>query len=178
MILSILVFNSRGNPRLIKFYDKTQNEVEQQNILTKCFNIISRRDNNMSNFVDMSHIINIPNSLVIYKKYSTLYFCFIVNELENPLVILEFIQVFVESLNSLFENVCELDLIFEFSEVYRVLNACIQNGVILEYSLTDIVQNVKEERKNELEKAGISSVFKGNHLLQRLKDNAVHSIGK
>lgn len=48
---------------------------------------------------------------VIYRHYATLYFVFVVDEAESELGILDLIQVFVESLDKCFENVCELDLV-------------------------------------------------------------------
>ena len=72
---------------------------------------------------------------VIYRHYATLYFVyvpllnqccrvkliyrFVVDGAESELGILDLIQVFVESLDRAFENVCELDLIFHFDEVGR-----------------------------------------------------------
>jgi len=43
----------------------------------------------------------------------------VVDGAESELGILDLIQVFVESLDRAFENVCELDLIFHFDEVGR-----------------------------------------------------------
>lgn len=52
---------------------------------------------------------------VIYRHYATLYFVFVVDEAESELGILDLIQVFVESLDKCFENVCELDLVRHIS---------------------------------------------------------------
>jgi AP-3 complex subunit sigma len=71
---------------------------------------------------------------VVYRSYATLYFVFVVDGAESELGILDLIQVrtcdflcfpchiskiqvFVESLDRAFENVCELDLVFQFDEV-------------------------------------------------------------
>ena len=43
---------------------------------------------------------------------------FVVDSSESELGILDLIQVFVETLDKCFENVCELDLIFHVSKVY------------------------------------------------------------
>lgn len=51
-----------------------------------------------------------------YRHYATLYFVFAVDHSESQLGMLDLIQVFVESLDHCFTNVCELDLIFN-SEV-------------------------------------------------------------
>lgn len=62
---------------------------------------------------------------------------------ESPLALLDFIQVFVEALDKLFENVCELDLIFGFETLHAVLSEMVVGGVVVETSLDKIVDGVK-----------------------------------
>lgn len=59
---------------------------------------------------------------LIYRHYATLYFVFCVDSSESELGILDLIQVFVETLDKCFENVCELDLIFHVDKVIRLIN--------------------------------------------------------
>lgn len=47
---------------------------------------------------------------------------FCVDSSESELGILDLIQVFVETLDRCFENVCELDLIFHVDKVTQLLN--------------------------------------------------------
>lgn len=74
----------------------------------------------------------------MYRHYATLYFILIVDSSESELGILDLIQarpcslrasgshtrcqVFVETLDKNFENVCELDLIFHHDRVPRARN--------------------------------------------------------
>ncbi|ETS61105.1 hypothetical protein PaG_05053 [Moesziomyces aphidis] len=76
---------------------------------------------------------------VIYRHYATLYFVFVVDQSESELGILDLIQVFVESLDRCFENVCELDLIFHFDHVHAILNEVIQGGLVVETNINEIV---------------------------------------
>lgn len=59
---------------------------------------------------------------LIYRHYATLYFVFCVDSSESELGILDLIQVFVETLDKCFENVCELDLIFHADAVHYILS--------------------------------------------------------
>lgn len=81
---------------------------------------------------------------ITYRHYATLYFILISTSTESPLALLDFIQVFVEGLDRLFENVCELDLIFGFETMHAVLNEMIIGGVVIETNLEKIVTGVKE----------------------------------
>ncbi|MDI1492770.1 MAG: ribosome biogenesis protein tsr1 [Ramalina farinacea] len=66
---------------------------------------------------------------------------------ESPLALLDLIQVFVEALDRLFENVCELDLIFNFETLHATLGEMIVGGVVVETSLDKVVKGVREQGK-------------------------------
>ncbi len=80
------------------------------------------------------------NHKVIYRRYAGLFFCICVDANDNELAYLEAIHLFVEVLgecrlytascelfgslasDSFFDNVCELDLVFNFYKVRLPLN--------------------------------------------------------
>ncbi len=66
---------------------------------------------------------------------------------ESPLGLLDLIQVFVEALDRLFENVCELDLIFNFETLHATLGEMIVGGVVVETGLETVVKGVREQGK-------------------------------
>ena len=66
---------------------------------------------------------------------------------ESPLALLDLIQVFVQALDGLFENVCELDLIFNFEVLHATLGEMIVGGVVVETQLDKVVQGVKAQGK-------------------------------
>jgi AP-3 complex subunit sigma len=52
---------------------------------------------------------------------------------------LDLIQVYVETLDRVFENVCELDLIFNSPKAYTVLDETIVGGLVLEINTSKIL---------------------------------------
>lgn len=87
---------------------------------------------------------------------------------ESELGILDLIQVFVETLDKCFENVCELDLIFHvdkvspglsllvdfylfpsFIQVHFILNEMVMGGMVLETNMTEIFTRIDEQNKLE-----------------------------
>lgn len=64
---------------------------------------------------------------------------------ESPLALIDLIQVFVEALDRIFENVCELDLIYGFESMHAVLSEMIVGGVVVETNLDKIVAAVREQ---------------------------------
>ena len=52
----------------------------------------------------------------------------------------------METLNKCFEDVCELDLIFQVEKVHHVMDEVVMGGMVLETSLSDIVEAVDAQR--------------------------------
>lgn len=121
------------------------------------------------NFLEESKVFGKDVKLV-YRHYATLYFICAVDESESelgasawsPLLrvppltppgasagVLDLIQVFVESLDRFFENVCELDLVYHTDKVHYVLDEIIMGGLVLETNLSEITSAVKGANKHE-----------------------------
>ncbi|KAK1327839.1 hypothetical protein QTO34_012747 [Cnephaeus nilssonii] len=121
MIQAILVFNNHGKPRLVRFYQRFPEEIQQQ-IVRETFHLVLKRDDNICNFLEGGSLMGGSDYKLIYRHYATLYFVFCVDSSESELGILDLIQVFVETLDKCFENVCELDLIFHMDKVPSLPN--------------------------------------------------------
>ena len=159
--------------RLSKFYTP----IPAQHRLTqvqRIFELVRERSDALCNFVEMpmtdaSHTqadarddagaletYDSPSDevlRVIYRHYATLYFVFCVDEAESELGILDLIQVFVEALDRCFENVCELDLIFNFERVHALLSCMIVGGYVQETSIDSISSLFAQLKKSQTESA-------------------------
>ncbi|WVR08855.1 hypothetical protein IAU60_005914 [Kwoniella sp. DSM 27419] len=180
MIHAVLIFNTHGKPRLSKFFTPLAPLVQQQ-LISQIFSLISDRPAGVCNFLDAPELVfptpgsgssnmsapkgkgaaNVirgdDDTRVIYRHYATLYFVFVVDGAESELGILDLIQVFVESLDRAFENVCELDLIFHYDEVHHVLSEIIQGGLVLETNINEISACVNAASKNRKASAASSN---------------------
>ncbi|XP_078386321.1 AP-3 complex subunit sigma-2 isoform X1 [Cetorhinus maximus] len=156
MIKAILVFNNHGKPRLSRFYQHFSEDMQQQ-IIRETFHLVSRRDENVCNFLEGGSLIGGSDYKLIYRHYATLYFLFCVDSSESELGILDLIQVFVETLDKCFENVCELDLIFHMDKVHCILQEVVMGGMVLETNMTEIVSQVEAQTKLEKSEAGFSA---------------------
>ncbi|MCJ1366426.1 Sigma-adaptin 3A [Acarospora aff. strigata] len=157
MINAVLVFNNSGQPRLTKFYTQLDTSV-QQRLISEIFTLVSNRPATACNFLPLPPLLansskstsasephNDTPSLITYRHYATLYFIMISTSTESPLALLDLIQVFVEALDRLFENVCELDLIFNFETLHATLGEMIVGGVVVETGLEKVVEGVKAQ---------------------------------
>ncbi|VIO95356.1 adaptin or adaptin-related protein protein 8, putative [Brugia malayi] len=152
-------------------------EEEQQHIIRETFQLVSKRDDNVCNFLEGGSLIGGSDYKLIYRHYATLYFVFCVDSSESELGILDLIQVFVETLDRCFENVCELDLIFHVDKVHHILDELVMGGMVLETNMTEILLRIQEQEKIEKEEAGIAaaparavSAVKSMNISQHIKD--------
>ncbi|KAK0740428.1 AP-3 complex subunit sigma [Schizothecium vesticola] len=179
MINAFLVFNGQGQPRLTKFYTQLDTSI-QQRLISEIFTLVSNRPPGSCNFLPLppllaasgtSHSASEPHndvpSLVTYRHYATLHFIIISTSTESPLALIDIIQVYVEALDRLFENVCELDLIFNFETLHATLGEMIVGGVVIETSTDRIVAGVRAQGAvakrpvNEGRSTGLGAGFQG-----------------
>lgn len=83
---------------------------------------------------------------------------------ESELGILDLIQVYVETLDKGFENVCELDIIFNQQKASLILDEMVTGGLVLETNSVEILRRFKEQERNmKIQDAGgLSPNLKAN----------------
>uniref|UniRef100_A0A7S1RK99 AP complex subunit sigma n=1 Tax=Alexandrium catenella TaxID=2925 RepID=A0A7S1RK99_ALECA len=150
MIKCVLIVNNQGKSRLVRFYYDVPMD-RQKHILHSVYRIVSTRvDDNCCQFAQDEDLFG-EDHKIIYRHYATLYFIFVADSAESELGILDLIQVFVQVLDSCFENVCELDLIYHFDRVNYILDEIVMSGMVLETHADLVLQAIKEAKKLEQE---------------------------
>eukprot|EP00898_Chlorokybus_atmophyticus_P002680 jgi/Chlat1/3412/Chrsp23S03750 len=152
MIRAVVVVNGQGKPRLTRFYHPSlHSSAQQQNLVRLVYSALSARTNGMCCIVQDAATFG-PGIRVVYRHYATLFLAFVVDAAESDLAILDMIQVYVETLDRCFANVCELDFLFNFNKAHAILDEVIMGGLVLETSPSDIMKAVMD--KDRLEKMG------------------------
>ena len=145
MIQAVLVLNQKGKVRLQRIYDEetfTALGFSVDQVLKELFEKIYQKRSSASgdsyaNFI--GELETIPSeSKVVFRTYATLTFVFVIDEDESELGILDLIQVFVEILDNLFKNVCEVDLVFNPHKLGYVLDELIVDGLVCETSIKEV----------------------------------------
>ena len=137
MIEFILMVNKQGQTRLSKYYNSfsVQERITLEGeLIRKCLS----RTEHQGSFLEHRQY------KVIYRRYASLYFI-IGLELEhdiNELSYLEFIHNMVETLDKYFENVCELDIMFNIEKAHFIIDEMVMNGMIVETNKTNILNPV------------------------------------
>jgi len=129
-----VVANKMHQLRFRKFYDLTivANEALITEVVAKA---ISRHPKQCSFF-------HHEKMKVIYRQYSGLYFIFGATLDENELALFEVIQFFLLCLDSYFNEVTELDLMFNLDSVYMIMDEIFSDGDILETNKERVVEGI------------------------------------
>ncbi|KAL4994984.1 60S ribosomal protein L7A [Aspergillus recurvatus] len=172
MINAVLVFNNNGQPRLTKFYTQIDTQTKQS-LIAQIYDLVAQRPPTACNFLPLPPILargasssantgpsDAPTQIT-YRTYATLSFIMISTSTESPLALIDLIQVFVEALDRIFENVCELDLIFGFETMHAVLSEMIVGGVVVETNIDKIVAGVQSQEGNMGKKRAIQAASSG-----------------
>eukprot|EP00758_Cryptobia_borreli_P002803 Tbor_TRINITY_DN3299_c0_g1::TRINITY_DN3299_c0_g1_i1::g.23760::m.23760/K12399/AP3S; AP-3 complex subunit sigma len=147
MIKAIIIINTSGKIRLLNFFENHIPLSSQQELVQKVFRTISKRGDNLCNFVDGFSEWPTADTRIVYRRYATLCFVFVVDSSESQLAILDLIQVFVEALDRTFESVCELDLIFHSDKVQHVLMEVVMAGMVTETNKDEVLKCQTEMSK-------------------------------
>ncbi|QLQ82500.1 hypothetical protein HG537_0H02620 [Torulaspora globosa] len=133
----LILASRQGKIRLVKWYTLYSLK-EKQKVLKEVTPLVLSRKAKMCNIVEYC------DHRVVYRRYASLYFiCGITPDVDNELLTLEVIHRYVETMDSYFGNVCELDIIFNFSKAYDILNEILMcDGSIAESSKKEVLQYV------------------------------------
>ena len=151
----LLLQNRQGKTRVAKWYVPEEWDVRQK-LEKDIHRMVTTRDAKFTNFVEFR------TYKIIYRRYAGLFFTIGVDIQDNELVILELIHLFVETLDTYFKNVCELDIVFNFQKVYSILDQIIMAGEVMETSKFQVCERLKEMEK-------LVSDEEGHQILQRFK---------
>lgn len=138
----LFLISRQGKTRLSKWY-QTILQKEKSKIIRELSTII------LSRRAKMCNILEYKDLKIIYRRYASLFFVIGVNSDDNELIGLEIIHRFVEQMDKIYGNVCELDIIFGFDKAYHILDELLIDGYLQESSKREVLKRVNQQ--NELE---------------------------
>ena len=133
----ILMVNKQGQTRLAQYYEVVSIKercTTEGELVRKC---LSRTEQQCS-------IFSYRNYKVLYRRYASLYFIIGVDEDgdDNELGYLELIHNLVETLDKYFENVCELDIMFNLEKAHFILEEMVMDGCVVDTNKSNILQTI------------------------------------
>jgi len=134
----ILIVNKKGTTLFSRYYPHTSFSLPlhkrlwlEGELIRKCLT----RNEKQSSFVEFQTALK-----VVYRRFGALCFIIGMEENENELSIYEFINAFVEVLESYFNGVSELDLMFNLDRVHIILDEMVLSGHIVEHASAKVLE--------------------------------------
>ena len=132
-----LCFNRQGKVRLSKWYGNYTTD-EKRKLGVEIHKTLVSRPKGYTNFVDFH------DDKLIYRRYAGLYFCVGVDRTANELAMLELVHLYVEGLDQIFENVCELDMVFNFFTCIQLWDEMVLGGEPVETSRKQLLVRMQQ----------------------------------
>lgn len=134
----LLVINRQGRTRVAKWFSNYSVR-EQRHWVAQIHKLVLLRDSkHQLNFVECQGV------RLVYRRYAGLFFVCGVGVGSNELACLESLHLVVEVLDRYFDNVCELDLVFNFHKVGVVVDEVFVAGGLAEVSEERVGKVLKE----------------------------------
>ena len=151
MIYGFFVINENGEIRLARSYIEMTQDARNK-LAHEVFRMVSTRAPNLCNIFPGDGITSFQFTRkvsIVYRTYASLYVITVVDEVENPLAILDIIHTFVEVLNGCFKDVSEVHLAFHPDKALQVLDSLINGGLIFETQQELALARLAEENAQD-----------------------------
>ncbi|XP_071499359.1 AP-4 complex subunit sigma-1-like [Diadema antillarum] len=136
-MIRFVLMVSRSERTCFAHYFEHKDPQERTSLETDLIHkILARKTKNCSFF-------NYHDVKIVFRQYTSVFVILGVDESENELAILEFIQLFVEILDSYFPRVTEFDIMFNLEKLHIILEEMISNGFIAETRKSHILSQLR-----------------------------------
>ncbi|UKJ90386.1 clathrin-coat assembly protein [Theileria orientalis] len=140
MIYGIFFQNAQNDTRVSKWYAPYSTK-EKKSFEDRIHNELVNRDRKWSNVFDLDGM------KVVYRQYSGLIICILIDPCDNTLAHYELIHLIVEVLDSYYGDVCELDIVYNFNRVHSILDDLVLGGDVIETSKDILVEKLRAADK-------------------------------
>lgn len=133
---AFVVVNNSGQQRLTRVYDSS---VSGASLSVWCQAVLSP--------ASRCAFAELADATLVHRAYATLHFVVVLppGAAESPLVWLDLIDSFVGALDGLWEEVCELDLVFSWPLLHAVLDELVVGGLMVGCPVSEVVASVRHQ---------------------------------
>ena len=146
MIECLMIIRKTGILRFIKIFSENESSLNKETLLESTINYI-RSSNDTQIIYDFPY--NNSNKKLVYRIFGGIYIVMIVDDLENELAILDFINVIMKALDEVFGGICELHIILNPEKIYLLIDEAICGGMVIETNKNEIIKNYNSKFKED-----------------------------
>ncbi|CBK20173.2 uncharacterized protein [Blastocystis hominis] len=146
MIKFFLLVNKIGQTRMAKYYEfmeMNERVLLEGECVRKCLGV---KDTS-------SNVVELRQYKLVFRRYASLYFIagLDINGDDNEMAVYEFIHCYVETLNSIIGNICELDIMYNLDRCHFILDEMLANGEVVDVNKQNITRplTLMEKARNK-----------------------------
>ena len=135
MLKYVLIVNKQGQTRLSQYYTRMsvpEKVALEAELVRKC----------LGRTASQCSVVEFRDHKAVYRRYASLFFIVGMDSFENELGVFELIHHYLVTLDSLFDSVCELDIMLRDDVAHFVLDEMVINGIIVETNRATICDMV------------------------------------
>ena len=162
MIKLVLILNQKGKIRHIRLHDPSVSQVWnnakcvskgiaeesiEKLLVAEIFSKIKGRSLEDCSIIEDLDILA-EGHKIIYRKYSTLFFIFLIDEGESELASLDLMSNLVDLLELNLPNLTEFELVMNPDKLFRIIDEVVIDGIVSEINLEELQKSVKLSLNN------------------------------
>jgi hypothetical protein len=146
MIEAFVILNKLGLLRFLKIFSENENLINKEELIKKISqSVLNTKDTSIIFDFDYAG----QNRKIVFRLFGTIYLIMIIDDLENELAMLDFINVVMGVLDDVFKGVCELHLIMNPEKIYFLVDEMISSGSVIETSRSEVTANYLDKMKDD-----------------------------
>lgn len=146
MIEALIILNKQGLIRFLKIYSEDEHKLDKENLIK---NIVQHLNNSKDTSIIFDFEYMGEMRKLVFRLFGSIYIAMIIDDLENELAMLDFINVIMQVFDDCFKGVCELHLIMNPEKVYLIVDEMITGGHVIETSRVEITSNYMDKMRDE-----------------------------
>lgn len=146
MIEAMFILNKLGLLRFLKIYSDDESKLDKEELVKRVYQHL-QESKETSIIFDFEYLGG--KRKLVYRLFCSIYIIMIVDDLENELAVLDFINVVMQVLDDIFKGVCEIHLIMNPEKIYLIVDEMISSGSVIETSRVEITSNYFDKMKDD-----------------------------
>jgi len=140
MIKSFLIINFQGRNRFCRFYGpNSPTGTNAEAFIKKVFGVLTKSGTTSGNYLPFD-----DNLTLVFNKFSSCYFCFVIDEYESELGMMDIIIVILDTFERVFKKCREIDIKLNPEKVNLIIDQIICNGTVISINADEIVDNYEK----------------------------------
>ena len=143
MIECLMILSRSGILRFLRIYSEDESKISPKKLVADTISYIAS-SNNTQIIYDFPYTAK-EKRKIVYRSFGNVFLISIIDDLENELAMLDFINVLMHAMNEVFMGICESHVIMNPDKLYLLFDEAICGGTVIETETNKIIKAYKDK---------------------------------